>query len=187
MIYVVDDGDDKVYTYNMPDAIDARLESLSLSGIAFGQFSPLRKSYAAILSGSLTETTVQASAVQEEATVTPAPADADANPRTGHQAAVADRQVVTVTVISPDGSRTRVYQVWLRHCLSGLSEVGLSAVTYIGGSLDRPGGLRSRSVRGHALQLHRQQLDQDSSPTIPCSSVSPSASGSRTVWRLARR
>ena len=135
VIYVVDDGDDKVYTYNMPDAIDARLDSLSLSGIAFGQFSPLRKSYAAILSGSLTETTVQASAVQEEATVTPAPADADANPENGHQAAVADRQVVTVTVISPDGSRTRVYQVWLRHCLSGLSEVGLSAVTYIGGSL----------------------------------------------------
>ena len=40
-----------------------------------------------------------------------------------------------VTVISPDGSRTRVYRVSLLHCLSGLTEVGLSVVTYVGGSL----------------------------------------------------
>ena len=135
VIYVVDDGDDKVYTYNLPDAIDARLASLSLSGIAIDEFSPRRKSYAAILSSSLTETTVQATAMQEEATVTLAPADADADPANGHQAAVSDGLEITVTVVSPDGSLTRVYRVSLGHCLTGLAEVGLSLVTYASGSL----------------------------------------------------
>ena len=135
VIYVVDDGDDKVYTYNLPDVIDARLESLSLSGIEISRFSPRRKSYVAILGSSLTETTVEPIAMQEEATVTLAPADADDNAENGHQVAVSDGLEITVTVISPDGSRTRVYRVSLLHCLSGLTEVGLSVVTYVGGSL----------------------------------------------------
>ena len=33
VMYVADESDDKVYSYNMPDAIDARLASLSLSGV----------------------------------------------------------------------------------------------------------------------------------------------------------
>ena len=32
-MYVADESDGKVYTYNMPDAIDARLATLSLSGL----------------------------------------------------------------------------------------------------------------------------------------------------------
>ena len=32
-MYVADASDGKVYTYNMPDAIDARLATLSLSGL----------------------------------------------------------------------------------------------------------------------------------------------------------
>ena len=33
VMYVADKSDDKVYTYNMPDAIDARLASLTLSDV----------------------------------------------------------------------------------------------------------------------------------------------------------
>ena len=38
-MYVVDASDGKVYTYNMPDASDARLASLSLSDVDIGEFS----------------------------------------------------------------------------------------------------------------------------------------------------
>ena len=40
VMYVADESDAKVYSYNMPDAIDARLSSLSLSGVDIGEFSP---------------------------------------------------------------------------------------------------------------------------------------------------
>ena len=40
VMYVADESDDRVYTYNMPDAIDARLASLSLSGVDIGGFDP---------------------------------------------------------------------------------------------------------------------------------------------------
>ena len=136
VIYVADDRDDKIYTYNMPDAIDARLESLTLSEIAIGKFWPWRKSYAPILLGGLTDTTVEATAFQEEATVTPAPADIDSDPENGHQADVADKHEISITVTSPDGSRTRVYRVSMRYCLSDLADAGLSDVTFSGGSLD---------------------------------------------------
>ena len=33
VMYVADESDDRVYRYNMPDAIDARLASLTLSGV----------------------------------------------------------------------------------------------------------------------------------------------------------
>ena len=36
VMYVVDASDGRVYSYNMPDAIDARLASLELSGVEFG-------------------------------------------------------------------------------------------------------------------------------------------------------
>ena len=38
IMYVVDEQDDKVYTYNLPDAIIALLSSLTLSAIEFGEF-----------------------------------------------------------------------------------------------------------------------------------------------------
>ena len=40
VMYVADESDDRVYTYNMPDAIDARLASLTLNGVDIGEFSP---------------------------------------------------------------------------------------------------------------------------------------------------
>ena len=39
VMYVADASDAKVYSYNMPDAIDARLSSLTLSGVDIGEFS----------------------------------------------------------------------------------------------------------------------------------------------------
>ena len=44
VMYVADESDDRVYTYNMPDAIDARLASLSLSGVDIGEFSRTNES-----------------------------------------------------------------------------------------------------------------------------------------------
>ena len=45
VMYVADAHDGRVYTYNMPDAIDARLASLVLAGVRFDEFSPLRTEY----------------------------------------------------------------------------------------------------------------------------------------------
>ena len=45
IMYVADQNDDKVYSYNMPDAIDARLASLSLEGIDIGEFDPDQTDY----------------------------------------------------------------------------------------------------------------------------------------------
>ena len=40
VMYVADESDDRVYSYNMPDAADARLASLTLSGVDIGEFDP---------------------------------------------------------------------------------------------------------------------------------------------------
>ncbi len=96
VMYVADASDDKVYTYNMPDAIDARLASLTLSDID--------------IADGVTQTTVEAAAVQSGAAVVSDPPDADAD-TDGYQIALAGRRAITVTVTSADGSRIRVYRV----------------------------------------------------------------------------
>ena len=60
VMYVADESDDRVYSYNMPDAIDARLASLTLSGVDFGEFDPGRPDYEAVVADGVTETTVEA-------------------------------------------------------------------------------------------------------------------------------
>ena len=45
VMYVADASDGKAYTYNMPDAIDARLATLNLSGVDFGEFDGRRTEY----------------------------------------------------------------------------------------------------------------------------------------------
>ncbi len=112
VMYVADASDDKVYTYNMPDAIDARLASLSLSDLDIGEFASPRTRYDAIAAYGVTETTVEATTVQPEATVAIAPDDAGGDPENGHQAALAHGAgEVAITVTSADGSRERVYRV----------------------------------------------------------------------------
>ena len=147
VMYVADESDDKVYSYNMPDAIDARLASLTLSGVGIGEFDPGRPDYEAVVADGVTETTVEAAAVQDDAVVDIAPADADGE-ADGHQVALQDLGEITVTVTSQDGSRTEVYRVrfpetgwdpardpW-PHCLRGAISEGFSLVVYEGGSVE---------------------------------------------------
>ena len=147
VMYVADASDDKVYTYNMPDAIDARLASLTLSGVDIGEFSPSRTEYEGVADDGVTLTTVAAAAEQRGATVAVAPVDADEDAE-GHQIALAGVEEIAVTVTSSDGSRERVYRVRLAqtgwdpardpwpHCLRGAVAVGFSLVAFEGGSIE---------------------------------------------------
>ena len=147
VMYVADQNDDRVYSYNMPDAIDARLASLTLSGIEIGEFSPREIEYRGVPADGVTETTVEASTVQRRTTVRIEPADADGEGN-DHEVALEGVGEITVTVTSADGSRTRVYRVSLgdpdreatpepwAHCLRGDVAKGFSLVVYEGGSVE---------------------------------------------------
>ena len=145
VIYVADASDGKVYSYNMPDAIDARLSSLTLSGVDIGEFSSDTTEYEGVANEGVTETTVEASAVQSAATVAIAPEDSD-DIADGRQVALDGLEEVTVTVTSSDESRRRVYRVrfgdaaedeqLVAPCLRGAVNVGFSLVVYGGGSVD---------------------------------------------------
>ena len=147
VMYVADESDDKVYSYNMPGAIDARLASLTLSGIEFGEFDGEREEYSGVAAEAVTETTVEANTVQRGAEVTINPPDADEE-ADGYQVALADLGEITVTVTSADESRTKTYRVafgeaeqestpepWT-HCLRGDIAVGFSLVVFEGGSVE---------------------------------------------------
>ena len=146
VMYVADESDDRVYSYNMPDAIDARLASLTLSGVDIGEFDPGRTDYEAVVADGVTETTVEAEAMQRRTDVAIDPPDADVE-ADGHQVALQNLGEITVTVTSQDGSRTEVYRVrfpetgwdpardpW-PHCLRGAVSEGFSLVVYEGGSV----------------------------------------------------
>ena len=148
VMYVADESDDRVYSYNMPDAIDARLASLTLSGVGIGEFSSDRTEYDAVVGEGVTETTVEASTVQQRAAVTIDPDDADDTEANGHQVALQDLGEITVTVTSRDGSRSKTYRVrfpdtgwdpardpW-PHCLRGEVSEGFSLVVFEGGSIE---------------------------------------------------
>ena len=147
-MYVADESDDRVYTYNMPDAIDARLASLTLSGVDIGEFDPARTDYEGSGGEGVTETVVTAEAMQRRTDVAIDPPDADGNEANGHQVALAGLAEITVTVTSADGSRKKVYRVrfpetgWdpIRdpwpHCLRGALSEGFSLVVHEGGSVE---------------------------------------------------
>ena len=148
VMYVADANDDRVYSYNMPDAIDARLASLTLSGVDIGEFDPGRPDYEAVVADGVTETTVEAEAMQRRTDVAIDPPDADGDDANGHQVALQDLGEITVTVTSQDGSRTKVYRVQFPetgwdpardpwpHCLRGAISEGFSLVVYEGGSVE---------------------------------------------------
>ena len=104
VMYVADESDDRVYSYNVPDAIDSRLASLTLSGVDIGEFDPGRTEYEAVVADGVTETTVEAAAAQDDAVVAIDPPDADGDDANGHQVALQDLGEITVTVASADGS-----------------------------------------------------------------------------------
>ncbi|MCY3506087.1 MAG: cadherin-like beta sandwich domain-containing protein [Chloroflexi bacterium] len=129
VVYVADESDGKVYTYNMPDAIDARLSSLSLSGIDIGTFDPDRTDYEGVIAEGVTETSVEAGGLQRRTEVAIDPPDADGTDTNGHQVTLAGLSEITVTVTSADGTRTRVYSVGLEAALMEL-EVGPSWTSF---------------------------------------------------------
>ena len=141
VMYVADASDGRVYTYNMPDAIDARLASLTLSGVDFGEFDSSLTDYAGSISEGVTETTITAEAMQRGATLAIEPADADETAE-GHQLTLVGLGGIAVTVTSADDSRTKVYRVRLGdpapwpHCLRGAVAEGFSLVVYEGGTVE---------------------------------------------------
>ena len=144
VMYVADESDGRVYSYNLPDAIDARLASLTLGGVDFGEFSSRTEEYAGVLADGVTETTVAAEAAQRGASVSIEPPDANLVAE-GHQVAIEDISEVTVTVTSADESRTKVYLVRFggasgepsaAACLRGAITVGFSLLVSEGGSLE---------------------------------------------------
>ena len=141
VVYVVDEQDDKVYSYNIPDKIIAQLASLSLNELELEEFSPNRFEYAVAVAYDLAATIVAAVATQEAARVMIEPADADGDPENGHQVTLEAETTITVMVTSADGSRMKSYviQVSKPPCLEGLKDEGLSEVTFAGGSLDELG------------------------------------------------
>ena len=144
VMYVADESDDRVYSYNMPDAIDTRLASLTLSGVEIGEFAPARPDYEGVAADGVTETTLEAEAAQRRATVVIEPADAD-EVAEGRQVALDGLDEIRVTVTSADGSRTKVYRVAIGEagapetahvCLGGVVNVGFSLVVSGGGSVE---------------------------------------------------
>ena len=140
VMYVADESDARVYTYTMPDAIDARLASLTLSGVDIGEFSPNHEEYEGAAGEGLRETTVAAEALQLRADVDIDPPDADGE-ADGHQVALDGLTEITVTVTSADGSRTKVYRMRVggagpsASCLRGATAEGFSLVVSEGGSV----------------------------------------------------
>ena len=112
VMYVADENDGRVYSYNMPDAIDARLASLELEGVDIGEFDPGQTEYEGIPDDGVTQTTVAAEPAQDGASVDIEPVDADDDAR-GHQVALAGAEEIVVAVTSADGSRERLYRVSL--------------------------------------------------------------------------
>ncbi len=121
VMYVVDQVDDKVYTYNMPDAIDARLASLTLSGIDIGEFDPGQTKYEGVIAEGVTETVVTAEAMQLRTDVEIKPDDTDGDDTNGHQIAMDGVTEITVTVTSADGSREETYRVTLEPTVTELA------------------------------------------------------------------
>ena len=152
-MYVADESDARVYSYNMPNAIDARLSSLTLSGVDFGEFSPLRYDYASdtIPNGNIA--TLTATRAQPGASLQIEPADHDGDAANGYHVRLLPGLEITITVTSEDGSRERVYRLLLGQeevaepapeevagpapdCLRGDVAVGFSLVVYAGGSIE---------------------------------------------------
>ena len=145
VMYVADESDGRVYSYNLPGAIDARLASLTLGGVEFGEFDPGRTEYEGVPGDGVTETTVAAEAAQRRASVSIEPPDANLVAE-GHQVALDGLEEITVTVTSADESRTKVYLVRFGDaaeaeqpvvaCLRGAITVGFSLLVAEGGSVE---------------------------------------------------
>ena len=146
-VYVIDESDGKAYTYNVPDAIDARLATLMLAGIDIGEFDPGWTDYDGVAGEGVTETTIVAGAMQRRTEVAIEPVDADEG-TDGHQVSLEGVHEITITVTSADGTRTKVYRVRFGEAPAGIVlEPGWNAVEWPG-----PDGLSvAEAVEGGQL------------------------------------
>ena len=179
VMYVADESDDRVYSYNMPDAIDARLVSLTLSGVDIGEFDPAGPEYEAVVATASRRRRSTAEAMQRRTDVAIDPPDADGDDANGHQVALQDLGEITITVTSQDGSRKKVYRVQFPetgwdpardpwpHCLRGAISRGSAS------SSTRVAASRSWSVARRAGA---------SWPSTPCmrARTPPTSSGRQT-------
>ncbi|MCY3569283.1 MAG: Ig-like domain-containing protein, partial [Chloroflexi bacterium] len=130
-----------------PPSARAELASLELSGVDLGAFSPARTEYAGVVADGALQTKVTATPQPSAGAVSIAPADADGDPANGHQVALRADSAISVSVTSADGSRTRVYRVWIASgaeaqaeptatCLVGEVAAGFSLLVHEGGSVE---------------------------------------------------
>ena len=126
-LWVVDQGDDKLYAYGLPAAenqpptsTDATLRALSLSVITLSpSFAAGTLAYTASVGNDVASTTVTATANHDGATVAILPADADAA-TDGHQVTLGDGDtVVEVTVTAEDGTTMQTYAVTVTRAAAG--------------------------------------------------------------------
>ena len=112
---------------------DASLSGLALSGIDIGTFAAGTTSYAAGVGHAVESTTVTATAGDENAEVSIAPADGDAETG-GHQVSLAVGETeVAATVTAEDGETTRIYTVTVTRAKSDdatLAALSLSDVDF---------------------------------------------------------
>ena len=102
--------------------------------------------YEGVAGEGVTETTVEAAAMQRRTAVTIDPPDAD-EAADGHQVALEGVDAITVAVTSADGGRTKTYRVRFAgtawdpardpwpYCLRGAISEGFSLVVYEGGTV----------------------------------------------------
>ena len=138
VMYVDDEQDHYVYTYNIPDATIAQLASFSLNELELEEFSPNRFEYTASVAYDLAATTVEAVAIQEAAKVMIEPPDAAGDTEGGHHVTLGAETEITITVTSGGGSRIKSYRIRVEKppCLPGLNSERLNEVAFIGGSVD---------------------------------------------------
>ena len=111
VLWVADEQDAKVYSYNLPDEAVTLLSALALTDVKTGEFAPDRHTYSGNAAAKVKMTTVTATPLNESATIAIAPEDADSDPENGHHVALTEPTEVRVTVTSADGLRHRVYRV----------------------------------------------------------------------------
>ena len=117
-MWVVDNEDDKVYSYNMPlrPSSDATLSALTVSPTDIIGFDPDRTDYEVGVAPMVTQATITATANHPGASVAYSPTDTDTT--TTMVELSAGRNVVTITVTAEDGS-TATYTVSVNRGVTG--------------------------------------------------------------------
>ena len=111
-LYVADDEDDKVYTYNVPKSDNAELKSLSLSPVDMDiDFNAATTGYEIDVAATVSQVTVDAKPLQRWATITWDPADADTS-ADGHQVNLSGTSTdIIITVTAHNKADTKDYTV----------------------------------------------------------------------------